>query len=109
MGQPESDYGIAVYDVAQGAFSRSMTLPAPWCGVAELYALPDGRLAALCPTAHQVQLIDPKSGQQVGSVSVSGEKGALSPDGSKLWVVTSSGQFQEKCGWQPAARSPQSS
>jgi len=45
--------------------------------------------------AHQVRLIDPKSGQQVGSVSVSGEKGAVSPDGSKLWVVSSSGQLQE--------------
>jgi hypothetical protein len=95
VGQPESDYGIVVYDVARGAFSRSMMLAAPWCGVAELYALPDGRLAALCPTAHQVQLIDPNTGQQVGSVSVSGEKGALSTDGSKLWVVTSSGQLQE--------------
>jgi hypothetical protein len=95
VGQPESEYGIAVYDVARGAFSRSMTLPGPWCGVAELSALPDGRLAALCPTAHQVRLLDPRTGQQVGSVSVSGEKGALSPDGSKLWVVTSSGQLQE--------------
>jgi hypothetical protein len=37
----------------------------------------------------------PKTGQQVRSVSVSGEKGALSPDDSKLWVVTSSGQLQE--------------
>jgi len=95
VGQPESDYGIAVYDVARGAFTRSINLPAPWCGVAELYALPDGRLVALCPTGHQVRLIDPKTGQQVGSMSVSGEKGALSPDGSTLWVVTSSGQLQE--------------
>jgi hypothetical protein len=63
--------------------------------VAELYALPDGRLAALCPTAHQVRLVDPRTSQQVGSVSVSGENGALSADGSKLWVVTSSGQLQE--------------
>jgi hypothetical protein len=95
VGQPESEYGIAVYDVARGVFTRSMTLPPPWCGVAELYALPDGRLAALCPTAHQVRLIDPKTGQQIGSVNVSGEKGAFGPDGSKLWVVTSSGQLQE--------------
>jgi hypothetical protein len=65
VGQPESDYGIAVYDVARGAFSRSITLSAPWCGVAELYALPDGRLAALFLTAHQVPLIDPKIDQQV--------------------------------------------
>jgi hypothetical protein len=95
VGQPESDYGIAVYDVARSAFSRSMKLAAPWCGVAELYALPDGRLAALCPTAHQVRLIDPKTGQQVGSVSVSGEKGGTSPDGSKLWVVSRYGHPQE--------------
>jgi hypothetical protein len=95
VGQPESEYGVAVYDVARGAFTRSITLQAPWCGVAELYALADGRLAALCPTAHQVRLIDPKTGQQVASVTVSGEKGALSPDGSQLWVVSSSGQPQE--------------
>ncbi len=87
VGQPESDYGIAVYDVTRGGFSRSMKLAAPWCGVAELYALPDGRLAALCPTAHQVRLIDPTTGQQDGSVRVSGEKGALSPDGSKQQAV----------------------
>ena len=72
-----------------------MKLAAPWCGVAEIYALPDGRLAVLCPTAHEVRLIDTKAGQQIDSVSVSGEKGAVSPDGSKLWVVTSSGQLQE--------------
>jgi hypothetical protein len=29
VGQPESEYGIAVYDVAGGAFARSITLPAP--------------------------------------------------------------------------------
>jgi hypothetical protein len=44
--QPESDYGIAVYDVAPGAFSRSMTLAGPWFGVAELYALPNRRFVS---------------------------------------------------------------
>jgi len=48
VGQPEGTYGVAIYDVAQGAFIRSFGLGAPWCGVGELFAFADGRLAVLC-------------------------------------------------------------
>src|SRR5207302_5417245 len=54
VGQPDSEYRIAVYDVAKGVFSRTISLDPPWCGVAELSALGDGRLEVPCPTAHQV-------------------------------------------------------
>lgn len=30
VGQPDGDYGIAIYDVAQGAVIREITLDAPW-------------------------------------------------------------------------------
>jgi hypothetical protein len=97
VGQSEGTYAIAVYDVAQGAFSRTIGLDAPWCGVGELHALADGRLAVLCTLGHQprLQLVDPRLGQVVGNLRVSGEQAAVSADSRRMWVVSGTGQVQE--------------
>jgi hypothetical protein len=95
LGQPDSEYSIAVYDVARGAFTQTISLEPPWCGVGELFSAADGRVVVLCPTSHQVRLVDPRAGKQVASVSVSGEMAALSPDRRLLWVVSRTGSIQE--------------
>jgi len=94
VGQPESVYGIAVYDVAQGAFTGQIPLAAPWCGVADLFALPDGRLSLFCPTAGEVRLVDPGQGKQIASVAVGMAAGSVpSPDGRHFWLVRDTGEF----------------
>jgi len=95
VGQPDSEYGIAVYDVPQRAFTRTIRLDPPWCGVGELDALPDGRLAVLCPVSHQLRLVDPRVGRTVGRVPVTGDFGASSVDGQRQWIVSRAGQLQE--------------
>jgi len=60
VGQPESEYAIAVYDVARGAFSRSMTLPRRGVAGRALRAL-RRTVGRAVSTAHQVRLIDPKT------------------------------------------------
>lgn len=95
LGQPDSEYSIAVYDVAGGAFTQTISLDEPWCGVGELFTAADGRVVVLCPTSHQVRLIDTRANKQVASVSVSGDMAALSPDRRLLWVVSRSGGIQE--------------
>jgi hypothetical protein len=95
VGQPESAYGVAVYDVARGAFVREVPLGPPWCGVAELYPLPDGRLAVFCGLAHEVRLVDPVRGAQVGSVGVDGIASVVGPDGRRLWAVDRVGGVHE--------------
>ena len=93
--QPESEYSIAVYDVARGTFTQSIKLDDPWCGVGELFTAANGRVVVLCPLSHQIRLIDPRAGRQVGSVSVSGAMAAVSPDRRLLWVVSHGGGLQE--------------
>jgi DNA-binding beta-propeller fold protein YncE len=95
VGQPESAYGVAVYDIAQGAFVGEVPLAPPWCGVAELHPLPDGRLAVFCGLAHEVRLIDPMQGKQVASVGVDGIASAASSDGRRLWAVDLVGGVHE--------------
>ncbi len=95
VGQPESDYGIATFDVAQGAFTRTMRMDPPWCGVGQMFVAAGGRLAILCTTAHQVRLIDPTAGLEVGRVSVSGDMAEASADGSRMWVLSRSGEILE--------------
>jgi hypothetical protein len=95
VGQPDSEYGIAVYDVPQRAFTRMIRLDPPWCGVGELDALPNGRLAVLCPVSHQLRLVDPRDGRTVGSVPVTGEFGASSVDGRRQWIISRTGLIQE--------------
>lgn len=94
VGQPESVYGIAVYDVAQGTFTGQIPLAAPWCGVADLFALPDGRLSLFCPTAGEVRLVDPGQGKQIASVAVGMAAGSVpSPDGRHVWLVRDTGEL----------------
>lgn len=96
VGQPESVYGIDVYDVARGAFTGQIPLDAPWCGVADLFALPDGRLSLFCPTAGEVRLIDPGQAKQIDSVAVGMAVGSVpSPDGHTLWLVRDTGELVE--------------
>jgi DNA-binding beta-propeller fold protein YncE len=95
-GQPDSEYGIAVYDVAQGSFTREFQLDAPWCGVAELYSLADGRLAVMCTVSHDLRLVDPKAGKQTATIGgLYGGNAAASRDGTRLWVLVGTGQLQE--------------
>jgi hypothetical protein len=94
-GQPDTDYSIAVYDVAQGAFVRSIPLERPWCGVASLFALPDGQLLVRCPTARDVRWIDTRLGKQVASTSVGGVGGVLSRDGHSFWMVAENAHLFE--------------
>lgn len=94
VGQPESIYGIAVYDVAQGAFTGQIPLDAPWCGVADLFALPDGRLSLFCSTAGDVRLVDLGRGKQTASVAVGTAVGSVpSLDGRHLWLVRDTGDL----------------
>ncbi len=98
----EGEYGIVVYDVAQGAFARTLPLDAPPCGLGQLYPLPDGRLAIVCPTAREVRLLDPGDGTLLSRVdlrdAVPSSEGrsplgaaAPSPDGRFLWLVVNGG------------------
>jgi DNA-binding beta-propeller fold protein YncE len=95
IGQPDSEYGIAVYDVALGAFTREIRLDPPWCGVADLYARPDGTLAVYCDTSSDVRLIDLSRGVQMARVGLSGVGSAMSPDGQRLWTVSASGTLYD--------------
>jgi DNA-binding beta-propeller fold protein YncE len=95
VGQPDSAYGIAVYDVTRGAFTREIPLDPPWCGVADLYALPNGNLATYCSTSSDVRLIDPVRGTQLARVGVSGVGSVVSPDGQRLWTVSASGTLSD--------------
>jgi hypothetical protein len=95
VGQPDTDYGIAVYDVTQGAFVRSISLDPPWCGVASLFALADGQLLVWCPTAHDVRWLDTQLGRQVATFGVSGVGGVLSPDRRAFWIVTGNAHLIE--------------
>ena len=94
-GQPDSEYGIAVFDVTRGVVTGEIRLEPPWCGFGELYALPDGRLAVFCPTAREVRLIDIAQGKQVAKVSVGGVGGLASPDGQRFWVVAEDARLIE--------------
>lgn len=95
VGQPESDYGIAVFDVARGVFTRTFRLDPPWCGVGELFTGATGQLAVLCTLSHQVRVLDPKAGKELGRLDVSGEMAERSPAGSLLWVFSRSGNLEE--------------
>ena len=95
VGQPDSDYSIAVYDVTRGTFTREFRLDPPWCGGADLYALPDGNLATYCFTSSDVRLIDPVRGTQLARVGVSGVGSVVSPDGQWLWTVSASGTLSD--------------
>lgn len=95
VGLPDTAYAIAVYDVAQGAFVRSIPLEPPWCGVASLFALPDGQLLVRCPTAREVRWLDTRLGRQLASLSVGGVGGVLSPDRRVLWMVSGNGHLFE--------------
>jgi DNA-binding beta-propeller fold protein YncE len=94
-GQPDSEYGIVVYDVASGTVTREIKLEPPWCGVAELYALPAGRLAAFCPIPREVRLIDVGQGKQLASVGAGGFAGIAAPDGRLFWVVAENARLFE--------------
>lgn len=95
VGQPDSAYSIAVYDVARGAVTRQIPLDPPWCGVADLYALPNGNLAIYCYTSDDVRLVDVARGKEVARTGVSGVGSAVSPDGRRLWTVGMSGTLSE--------------
>jgi len=93
-GQPDSEYGIATFDVRQGTFTRHMRMDPPWCGVGQLFAAAGGRLAILCPTSHQLRLVDPGAGVEAGRGTVSGEMAEISPGGSRLWVVSKAAEIR---------------
>ena len=95
VGQPDGEYGVAVYDVAQGAFVRQIRLDSPWCGVAELYALPDHTLAVLCSTAQQLRLVSTVAGRQVASIGVNAVAGVPSVDGRRFLTVDIGGGVHE--------------
>ena len=105
-GQPDSVYGIAVYDVAHGVVTRRFDLAGPWCGVAELFAVPDGRLAIFCGIAQNVRLIDPADGHEIARIGLGDPPRAgnspgraiatvASPDGKVLYVARDSGGLVE--------------
>jgi hypothetical protein len=96
LGDPTSEYGIAVYDVATAAFTRQIALQHPRCQVGHLFALSNQRLAVLCQTDHQVRIVDVATGQQLPSTQpVNGGNAILIPVSQRLLVVTGSGQIQE--------------
>jgi hypothetical protein len=95
VGQPDSVYGIAVYDVVLGAITRQIQLDPPWCGVADLYALPDGNLALYCYTSNDVRLVDIARGKELARAGVSGVGSVVSPDGRRLWTVGPSGTLYD--------------
>lgn len=96
IGQPDGDYGVAVFDVAQGTFTRAITLDPPWCGVADLFPLPEARLAVVCKTIASVRLVDLRAGKQVAAVEgLYGANSVASLDGRRLWVLARTGQLQE--------------
>jgi dipeptidyl aminopeptidase/acylaminoacyl peptidase len=97
VGQPDSEYGIAVYDVARGAVTRHIRLDPPWCGVADLYALPDGRLAIYCYTSEDVRLADVGQGKEVARTYefLDAVGSAVSPDGRRLLTIGSSGTLYD--------------
>lgn len=106
VGQPDSQYGLAIYDVAKGRFTKEIWLDPPWCGVAGLSALPNGRVAVFCPTALDVRLVDLRLGKQVATVSLGSApragnlpgwpiRSVLAPDGSHLLVVEDNGTLLE--------------
>lgn len=95
IGQPDGEYGVAVYDVARAAFVREIRLDPPWCGVAELYALPDDTLAVLCSTAQQLRLVATVAGRQVASIGVNAVAGVPSVDGRRFLTVDIGGGVHE--------------
>jgi hypothetical protein len=87
---------------SRSAFARTLPLDAPACGLAQLYPLPHGRLAVVCPTAREVRLLDPTDGTLLGRVDLrdavppAESRSALgtaapSPDGRFLWLVVGGG------------------
>jgi hypothetical protein len=106
VGQPESLYGVAVYDVARGAVTGELPLDPPWCGVAELHPLADGRLAVFCPTARELRLLDPDRAAPPASLGLGPAPRAAnlpgwpvatvaSPDGRRAWGVLDDGRLVE--------------
>ena len=95
VGQPDGEYGITVYNVAQGAFVREIQLEPPWCGVAELYVLPNRDLAVLCSTAQQLRLVVTAAGRQVASVGVNAVAGVPTVDGRHFLTVGVGGNVHD--------------
>jgi hypothetical protein len=95
VGQPDSEYGIAIFDVAKGTFTRTIWLDPPWCGVGEIFGAPADRVAVLCPVSHQLRMLDLNLGHEVGRLDVSGVMAAPSPDGRRLWLLSTAGDLEE--------------
>lgn len=105
-GRPESVYGVGVYDVATGALARRFDFGPPWCGVAELFTLPDQHLLVFCQTAQDVRLVNPLAGREIGRIGLGDPPlygnapgravaSILSPDGKHLYLVRDSGGLVE--------------
>lgn len=63
----QAEYGIALYNVARGAFTRSIPLESPECGTPNLYPL-IGVVQLFCPTARDLRTVDVVNGRQVQRV-----------------------------------------
>lgn len=106
IGQSDAEYGIAVYDVAQEAFTRQIPLDPPWCGVAQIFAAPR-YVEVFCPSAQEVRLIDPSAGRQIASIGLADDlprgmnlagwsiRGISGLDGRRFWVVRDTGTVAE--------------
>ncbi len=101
-GADDVAYGLAIYDVARGTFTGRIPLDNPWrggCGVASLFALPDGNVVVLCPAGPDLRgavlVIDPRQERQVAAMPVGGVGAAVSADGRHCWVVTRAGLLTE--------------
>jgi hypothetical protein len=98
-GDPTSERGIAVYDVAQGMFVRQIRLAPPAWGAAacvgELYALSQHRLAMLCGSDHVVRMDVASGDQHPATVPVNGGNAILSADRRHLYVVSGAGQIED--------------